>query len=409
MRRTTFRGALVVVVLISGVGAAGCIRPPGGGPDEPIRFATFNASLNRNAAGEFLAAVSTPDDPQIQAVAEIIQRTAPDVLLVNEFDFDETGAALEHFQDNYLSVPQNGAPAIEYPYQFSAPVNTGVPSGFDLDNNGSVGGGNDAFGFGNFPGHFGMAVYSRYPIAVDHVRTFQEFLWRDMPGALLPDDPATPASADWYSPEELDVFRLSSKSHWDLPIVVDHRVVHFLVSHPTPPVFDGDEDRNGLRNHDEIRFWADYVDPARSGYIYDDAGRRGGLRPQAPFVIAGDQNSDPFDGDSVPGSAQLLLEHPLVDASSVPTSPGGSEQAALQGGANTTHGGDPAQDTADFADTAPGNLRVDYVLPRRGMDPVGAGVFWPLSSDPEFAPVGVFPFPSSDHRLVWLDLAVSRF
>ena len=57
------------------------------------------------------------------------------------------------------------------------------------------------------------------------------------------------------------MFRLSSKSHWDVPIRIGRETVHFLVSHPTPPVFDGPEDRNGTRNHDEIRFWADYVGP----------------------------------------------------------------------------------------------------------------------------------------------------
>ena len=91
-----------------------------------------------------------------------------------------------------------------------------------------------------------MVVYSKYPIATDDVRTFQEFLWKDMPGAVLPDDPTTAAPADWYSPAELDVFRLSSKSHWDVPIKLPGRKpVHFLVSHPTPPIFDGTEDRNG--------------------------------------------------------------------------------------------------------------------------------------------------------------------
>ena len=33
-------------------------------------------------------------------------------------------------------------------------------------------------------------------------------------------------------------FRLSSKSHWDVPLSIGGRTVHFLVSHPTPPVFD---------------------------------------------------------------------------------------------------------------------------------------------------------------------------
>jgi len=169
-------------------------------------------------------------------------------------------------------------------------------------------------------------------------------------------------------------------------------------------VFDGPEDRNGTRNHDEIRFWADYITPNRSDYIYDDAGRRGGLSPSALFVIAGDQNADPVDGDSVPGAIQQLLEHPRIDTSLTPSSPGAVEQSAAQGGANLSHRGDPRFDTADFADTQPGNLRVDYVLPRKGLKLLDAAVFWPLAGDPWFRPVGTFPFPSSDHRLTWIDV-----
>jgi Endonuclease/Exonuclease/phosphatase family len=178
--------------------------------------------------------------------------------------------------------------------------------------------------------------------------------------------------------------------------------VHFLVSHPTPPVFDGPEDRNGRRNSDEIRFWADYVTPGRAGYVYDDEGRRGGLRPGAAFVIAGDQNSDPNDGDSLPGSIQQLLDNPRVE-DPWPASRGAVEQALLQGGPNLTHRTPARYDTADFAEP-PGNLRVDYVLPRRSLKVVGAGVFWPTTDDPLFRLVGVFPFPTSDHKLVWVDL-----
>jgi Endonuclease/Exonuclease/phosphatase family len=386
---------------LAGQGASGDDR------GRRVRFATFNASLNRAAEGQLIADLSTPDNQQAQNAAETIQRVRPDVLLINEFDFDARGEAARLFQRNYLSVGHNGAAPIHYPFRFVAPSNTGIPSGFDLDNNGTVGGPNDAFGFGAYPGQFGMAVYSRFPILRRHVRTFQHFLWKDMPGALLPDDPATPAPADWYSPEELAVFRLSSKSHWDLPVLIGGRVVHTLVSHPTPPVFDGPEDRNGTRNFDEIRLWADYVVPRRSRYLYDDQGRRGGLPRGARFVIMGDQNSDPFDGDSIPGAAQQLLEHPRVNTSLTPTSPGGPEQAALQGGANDDHDGDPAFDTADFVDVpGPGNLRADYVLPSRDLRMLAARVFWPLSTDPLFRLVGVFPFPTSDHRLVWVDVRV---
>jgi hypothetical protein len=432
--RTGRRGH-VVVLAAAGLAAAALAAPPAVADDDrrgrhghsggwhksdTVRFATFNASLNRGAAGQLVADLSAPyagEAPpsgrfQAATVAEIVQRTRPDVLLVNEFDFDPQ--ALELFQENYLSRSHNGSRPIHYRYAYIAPSNTGVPSGFDLDNSGTVGGPNDAFGFGFFPGQFGMAVYSMYPIHYSKVRTFQEFLWKDMPGALLPDDPNTAAPADWYSPEELAVFRLSSKSHWDLPIRIGGKTVHFLVSHPTPPVFDGPEDRNGTRNHDEIRFWADYVQPERSGYVYDDEGRRGGLKRGAHFVIAGDQNSDPLDGDSIPGSAQLLLENPRVNATRTPSSEGAVEAAQLQGGANASHRSDPRFDTADFADGAPGNLRADYVLPSQDLRIRDSAVFWPTTDDPLFRLTGAFDpkylngFPSSDHRLVWVDVKLTR-
>lgn len=402
----------VALTAVAAVAAAGLLAapahaaPPTDAGTETVRVATYNLSLNRNSAGQLVADLSTPANVQAQTVAEVIQRTDPDIVLLNEFDYDAEGAAVDLFRDNYLEVSQNGADPVEYPYAYVAPSNTGIPSGFDLNNNGVVGGPDDAFGFGLFPGQYGMAVLSKYPILEEDVRTFQDFLWKDMPGALLPDDPNTPEPADWYSPEELDVFRLSSKSHWDVPVDVDGRTVHVLASHPTPPVFDGAEDRNGARNSDEIRFWADYVTPGTaSRYIYDDEGTTGGLRPGSSFVIVGDENSDPFDGDSIPGAVQQLTEHPRI-TDPLPTSAGAVEAAQLQGGANLTHESDPAYDTADFADGTPGNIRADYVLPSRDLRVLDAGVFWPVQSDPLSALTGVFPFPSSDHRLVWADLRV---
>ena len=416
--RTTLIGLLgataVVAVAVAAAAAPAAAAPPPSPGAQTLRVATYNLSLNRNAPGQLVADLTTGTNAQARTVAEIIQRADPDVVLLNEFDFVEGGLAADLFRENYLEVPQGGADPVEYPYAFVAPSNTGIASGFDLNNNGvtvttplAPGYGDDAFGFGAFEGQFGMAVLSKHPIIEKDVRTFQHFLWKDMPGALLPDDPNTAAPADWYSPQELAVFRLSSKSHWDVPVQVGSATVHVLASHPTPPTFDGAEDRNGRRNHDEIRFWADYVRPGRaSAYIYDDAGQQGGLAPGARFVIAGDQNADPLDGDSVPGAAQLLLEHPRVNTSVTPSSDGAVGAAARQGGANLTHRGDPAFDTADFADSTPGNLRVDYVLPSRPLRIVDAAVFWPTADDPLFRLVGDFPFPSSDHRLTWIDVTV---
>ena len=372
-------------------------------------MATFNASLNRSQPGELVADLASGTDRQARAVAAIIRTTAPDVVLLNEFDHDDAGEAVDLFRERYLEADDagGGAPAIDYPYAYAAPVNTGVPSGHDLNHDGTVGGPDDAWGFGAFPGQYGMVVLSRYPIADDEVRTFQHFRWQDMPGALLPDDPATAQPADWYAPEVLAELPLSSKSHWDVPVEVGSTTVHVLAAHPTPPTFDGAEDRNGRRNHDEIRFWADYVAAGRAGdYIYDDAGRPGGLARGERFVVVGDYNADPLDGDSTAGAIDQLLDMPWV-RDPRPVSRGAVEAAATQRYANLTHRGDAALDTADFADNpGPGNLRVDYVLPSRNLPVRDAGVFWPMADEPGSELTGQYPFPSSDHRLVWADLRV---
>jgi endonuclease/exonuclease/phosphatase family metal-dependent hydrolase len=376
---------LPLVALLTLAAPVACAEPAPAtpGPDQ-VRVATFNASLNRAAEGELVANLSTPDDPQAREVAEVVQRVRPDVLLINEFD--HAPAAVDLFRDNYLERGQNGAEPIEYRHAYIDPSNTGVPSGFDLDNNGTVGGPNDALGFGAFPGQYGMLVLSRFPIDTGAVRTFQRFLWKDLPGTRIP--------TDWYSPEEQAVLPLASKSHWDVPVRVGRRTLHVLVSHPTPPTFDGPEDRNGLRNADEIAFWRLYVQPGPGDALYDDNGRRGSLRDGERFVIMGDQNSDPFDGDSLPGAAkQILTAHRVIDPA--PGSDGGVEAA------NEGHRGDPRLDTADFSEPVPGNLRVDYVLPSHPMDVRGSGVFWPVAADP-LARLN----DTSDHHLVWVDLLV---
>lgn len=357
---------------------------------DTLRIATFNASLNRRDEGALAADIASADNAQAMKVAQIIAEVNPDLLLINEFDFAPGQA--EAFAAAYLG----GA----YPYAFAAPSNTGTPSGLDLDGNGEVvlapGSpqyANDSHGFGFFPGQYGMAVFSKYPINADDVRTFQTFLWSDMPEARKP---MNPDGSPYYSDEAWSALRLSSKSHWDVPVQVGDAELHFLVSHPTPPVFDGPEDRNGARNADEIRFWADYVQGAE--YMTDDMGHGGGLADGALFVIAGDMNSDPLDGDSVPGAMQQLLALPQVDDSVSPASEG-AVAAAQVGGANADHKTPADQDTADWNDDAPGNLRVDYVLPSAALSPVDGGVYWPAPDQP-----GADLIDASDHRMVWIDI-----
>jgi hypothetical protein len=372
-----------------------------------VRIATFNSSLSRASLGELRRDLATPDNAQARVVAEIIQRVRPDVLLLQEFDYDRDGASLAAFQANYLGVGQNGQEPIRYEYSFFTESNTGLPSGFDLNNDGKVEGGQDALGFGDFPGQYAMVLLSRYPLDARRARTFRKFLWRDMPGASLPDDPKTPQPGDWYSAAELAVLPLSSKSHWMVPVKLPGYTLQLLVSHPTPPAFDGDEDRNGHRNHDEIRLWSDFLSPRSAKYLRDDRGRRGGWDGRTKFLIMGDLNSDPVDGASLRDGIGTLLRHPAVNSRDFPGSTGAVEASTLQGGANTSHQGDPRFDTSDFNDRVAGNLHVDYLLPSRGVKVCGSGVFWPPRDHPLAHLVWGHPPPSSDHRLVFIDLSAS--
>ncbi|MEX1179793.1 MAG: endonuclease/exonuclease/phosphatase family protein [Cucumibacter sp.] len=395
--------ALAISILTLAVAAA-ALPAPGqvARADGTVRIATFNASMFRPKAGQLAAELGDGESAHIQAVAAILQRVRPDIVLINEFDFDRASAGA--FAKNYLEVGQGGGLSpIAYAHRFIAPSNTGVATGFDLDNNGEVGGPGDAQGFGFFDGQYGMLVLSRYPILENEARTFQNFRWTEMPGNRL-EDIAGPEG--FYSVEEAEVLRLSSKSHWDVPVDLEACVLHLLTAHPTPPVFDGEEDRNGRRNADEIRLWADYV--AGADYIVDDNGRTGGLAEGALFAIAGDYNADRLDGDGRREAiAALLASGLLTDPGAA--SFGGEEASRLQGGKNQSHSGAAGLDTADFGDVEawdPGNLRVDYVLPASRLQLLDAGVFWPAEAEADRELLALADgTPVSDHHLVWADIA----
>lgn len=363
--------------------------------DHKIRFATFNIAMGLESEGELYKRLISGEDEALKKVAAVIQQVRPDVLLLNEFDWYELDATYL-FINNYLDKPQFGKQPISYAHALNGAVNTGSVSGLDLNNNGVMGEPGDAWGFGKFPGQYGMTVLSAYPLKLQ--RSFRYFKWSDMPDALVP---LNPDGSGWYPEEVYKQLRLSSKNHWDVALQIAGQTIHFLVSHPTPPVFDGQEDRNGARNHDEIRLWADYVDPDRSSYIYDDTGITGGLPGGTHFVIAGDLNADPVDGDSSSGAILQLLNHARVNAACEPASQGAAAASVKQGGKNLDHKGDPAMDTGDFNDEYTGNMRIDYVLPSVTLNIAGCGVFWPAEGEPGYDMADV-----SDHHLVWLDIII---
>ncbi|MGJ4802389.1 endonuclease/exonuclease/phosphatase family protein [Luteimonas sp. SDU82] len=397
---------------LSALALAACVRvnvhgtPPQSGskmPDPaPLRVASYNVSLYDEDAGGLIRRLEL-GNAQAGRIAAVLQKVRPDIVLLNEFDYDAEGRAADLFQREYLERPQaGGGEPLRYPYRYLAPVNTGVPSGLDLDGNGQVGGtgrerGNDAWGYGLHPGQYGMLVLSRHPIDVARVRSFQRLQWSAMPGARRPVDPAT--GAPFHPDAVWEQLRLSSKSHWDVPVDTPLGEIHLLASHPTPPAFDGPEKRNVARNHDEIRLWHEYITPApgQDAWLCDDAGRCGGLDAGARFVILGDLNSDPVDGNGDPAAIRSLIGHPRLLRHEPPASEGAALAAASAPG-NEGHRGVHAHDTGRFGPRV-GNLRLDYALPSTGFRLSGSGVFWPPPGHPDEAIA-----TASDHHLVWVDL-----
>ena len=364
-----------------------------------LRVATYNIASGMANAGELEQKLRLKNDHKLKKIAAIIQHTRADILLLNEFDYQPGHKLAQLFQQNYLSQPQFDQAVIDYPYTYSGPVNTGIASGLDLNGDGKTDGPADAWGFGFFPGQYGMQVLSRYRIDPATVRSFQQLNWASMPNALQPVNPDS--NKPWYNNETWLQLRLSSKSHWDIPVEIAGQTIHLLVSHPTPPVFDGPEDRNGYRNHDEIRLFADYIDPQRSSWITDDQGVTGGLGYNKLFVIAGDLNADPVDGESSKRAIWQLLEHDKINKQCLPGSKGAVIDSNKQAGINLNHKGSPATDTGKFNPENIGNLRLDYVLPSANLEVTACGVFWPAPGNP-----GAEWIDASDHHLVWVDIAL---
>ncbi|WMS43076.1 endonuclease/exonuclease/phosphatase family protein [Acuticoccus sp. MNP-M23] len=347
--------ALLVAIVMPAAASAQAPEKPAGA----IRFATYNVSLYGKAAGEVVARLEGGADPAAMASAEIIRKHAPDVLLIQELDRDDAGRALSLYVDGYLGGAQ-------YPHRVLFPSNTGIASGVDLNSDGVVGTegrdyGEDALGYGLYPGQYAFALVSRLPLGP--VRTFSNLLWRDMPGNRIPPE---------LSSEGQAVLPLSSKTHALVPVEIGGTTVWVAAAHPTPPL-----PGNRLlppRNADEIRLLADLLDPAASTYAVDDAGTAGGLPAGSLAVVMGDLNADPAGGNSVEGAIAQLLDNPLV-TDPVP--------------ASAAHG-------ANTAKFRRGAMRVDYVLPSAALRVVGAGVYWPEGDETLDR--------ASDHRLVYVDV-----
>lgn len=320
-----------------------------------LRVATFDPSMTRKGPGLLLRDIARGKDNEILGAAMVIADIKPDVLVLTGFDWDHDSAALRAFAQ---LLSRSG---VEYPHLLAPRPNRGLASGADLDGNGRLNDAGDSQGWGRFTGENGMALLSRKPIG--KVVDYSDALWSDLPDNMI---------GAALSPDAKAVQRLSTTGHWDVEILSDPPV-HILAFAATAPVFDGPEDRNGRRNHDEIAFWNTHL-------------------PQAPFVLAGNANLDPNDGDGRHDAIRNLLANPRLH-DPLPKSVGGAQAA------DSDHTGDPSLDNADWPDGKPGNLRVSYVLPSVGLDVTGSGVFWPAEGQPLWQAAS-----ATAHRLVWVDL-----
>lgn len=330
---------------------------------ETLRIATWNVGLDRQGPGLLVDDLSKGEDPQIAAVVRVLAALKADVILLTAVDYDRGGVALS------LLAEQLEAAGLDYPHRFAFRPNTGTQTGLDVDGNGRIGDPRDAQGFGLYAGQGGMAVLSRLPVDTAAARDFSGFLWRDLPGSLSQDPPELAAMQ-----------RLATTGFWDVPILTAEGPLHLLAWHATPPVFDGPEDRNGRRNHDEAAFWGLFLE-----------GKLPMAPPEAPFVLLGDGNLDPADGDGRREGIGGLLAHPALQ-DPAPRGPHGREEPE--------HRGDPALDTVLYDDL--GGLRLDYVLPSSGLKVTEAGVLWPPASDaltPDLT-------AASRHFPVWVDITL---
>jgi Endonuclease/Exonuclease/phosphatase family len=330
---------------------------------ESLRIATWNTGLDRAGPGLLVKDLEKGDDPQSGAVVRVLQVLDADVILLTAVDYDRGGVALGLLADRLR------AKGLDYPYRFALRPNTGMQTGFDVDGNGRLGDARDAQGFGLFSGNGGMAVLSRLPLDEGAVRDFSGFLWRDLPGGFGSDPPGL-----------AEVQRLATTGFWDVPVLTDKGPLHLLAWHATPPVFDGPEDRNGRRNHDEATFWRLFLEGALPM-----------KPPDAPFVLLGDGNLDPADGDGLRDGMTALLTHPALQD---PVPKGGQDRS------DPGQTGDPRLDTVIYPDL--GGLRLDYVLPSASLKVTGAGVLWPPEGDPLLPDLTA----ASRHFPVWVDITL---
>ena len=300
---------------------------------DPIRFATFNASLNRSAPAELTRLICkrprrrpTNDSAQLRRGARDRRDQRPR---------RAADQRVRHRRRRRHRRPVAMFAALAgYHYFFTAPSNTGVPAGFDLNNNGMVGGATThRIRRVSRPVRHGRVL--EVPDRPDAVRTFQPFLGRTCPAHCCRP---TRRLESWYSPDELAVFPLSSKSHWDVPIDVGRQDVstsssvirpHPCSMEPRTATAPATSTRSASGRTTSSR--------ARRGTSTTTRAARWSWSRARRSSLPATRTPTRSTAIRCPGAIQQLLDHPRVNDRSLRAATGAVEATVLQGGANAAH------------------------------------------------------------------------
>lgn len=377
-------------------GAAGSGGTAGGALPPKVRIAQFN--LREMSTAKLLDGA----DEQAGAAAQVIAKFAPEIISINELQFDIEGIP---------SLGSPGAPSSTQPGTFDggaqnakrlaervAALNPAAAFSFTVLTVGNSGFkwagptlGNPSFvlrGWGDWPGRFNSAILTKFPIAYDKIRVINEFAWD-----ALPDNSIDKMKTEIGTSVPAG-FPLFEKGILVVPVeIAPGQLLHMVMHHPVAPAFEA---INPYRHFDELHGLKLFLDGTLPGVEPLPVGAR--------FVVIGDLNADPEDGDSLDGGIEPILGHPALNV----FFPAGSGTKGTNGKYNTYLSGCGKDDGTTVDDpTTKFQMQLDYILPSKTFGAAQVGeIFFPdfQSQKADF----LLACQASDHRFLYVDVETGK-
>lgn len=358
------------------------------------RIAQFNL---RELSTDKIVATS---HPQVDAAAKIVARFHPDVVCLNEMQFDIANVptsgmpGAKSAKPGTFSTAESNAtriaariaaenPEAIYPYALITVGNSGFAWSGPRP---STEPGSDWYslrGWGEYRGRFNTIVLSKFPIVTDQVRIITDVAWDAIPKNSI---------AQMKTDTGLDVpagYPVFEKSLNVIPLDIHGKTTYLVMSHPTAPAFWS---INPYRHEDELRALALFLDGQLPGVESVPQG--------SPFVLIGDLNADPEEGDSRPGAIARVLAHDRLE----PWFPEGAGTMGKNPTFNTYVSGCGKGDGSSVGDPSSRfQMQIDYILPSKEIGRAqGGAVFFPnrAESQEDFD----LACRASDHMFLYVDL-----